>query len=97
MVIMIFVPFYVVSLIVSDPHALIVEVMTYFPYTAPVTAMLRNGFGSLPLLESCIVLVELFGLGFLALRVAVQLFRYGSISYTSKLSVRTALRRSRAV
>ena len=97
MVIMIFVPFYVVSLIVSDPHALIVEVMTYFPYTAPVTAMLRNGFGSLPLFESCIVLVELFGLGFLALRVAVQLFRYGSISYSSRLSVRTALRRSRSV
>ncbi len=94
MVIMIFIPFYVVSLIVSDPHAVIVEVMTYFPYTAPVTAMLRNGLGSLSLLESCIVIVELFGLGFLALRVAVRLFRYGSISYSSKLSVRTALRRS---
>jgi ABC-2 type transport system permease protein len=96
MVIMIFIPFYVVSLIVSDPHAVIVEVMTYFPYTAPVTAMLRNGLGTLSLLESCIVLVELFGLGFVALRVAVRLFRYGSISYSSKLSVRTALRRSRA-
>ena len=94
MVIMIFIPFYVVSLIVSDPHAMIVEVMTYFPYTAPVTAMLRNALGTLSLLESCIVLVELFGLGFLALRVAVRLFRYGSIAYSSKLSIRTALRRS---
>jgi len=94
MMIMMFVPFYVVGLIVSDPHALIVQVMTYFPYTAPVTAMLRNGLGTLSLLESCIVLVELFGLGFLALRVAVRLFRYGSISYSSKLSVRTALRRT---
>ena len=77
----------------SDPHAVIVQVMTYFPYTAPVTAMLRNGLGSLSLLESCIVLVEVFGLGYVALRVAVRLFRYGSISYSSKLSVRTALRR----
>jgi len=94
MVIMIFIPFYVVSLIVSDPHAVIVEVMTYFPYTAPVTAMLRNGLGTLSLLESSIVLVELFGLGFLALRVAVRLFRYGSISYSSKLSLRTALHRT---
>ncbi len=94
MVIMIFIPFYVVSLIVSDPHAVIVQVMTYFPYTAPVTAMLRNGLGSLSLLESCIVIVELFGLGLLALRLAVRLFRYGSISYSSKLSVRSALRRT---
>lgn len=94
MIIMMFVPFYVVGLIVSDPRALIVQVMTYFPYTAPVTAMLRNGLGTLSLLESCIVLVELFGLGFLALRVAVRLFRYGSIAYSSKLSLRAALRRS---
>lgn len=96
MMIMIFIPFYVVSLIVSDPGAVIVQVLTYFPYTAPVTAMLRNGLGSLSLLESCIVLVEVFGIGFLALRVAVRLFRYGSISYSSKLSVRTALRRADA-
>ncbi len=96
MMIMIFIPFYVVSLIVSDPHAVIVQVLTYFPYTAPVTAMLRNGLGSLSLLESLIVLVEVFGLGYLALRVAVRLFRYGSISYSSKLSVRTALRREGA-
>lgn len=96
MMIMIFIPFYVVSLIVSDPGAVIVQVLTYFPYTAPVTAMLRNGLGSLSLLESCIVLVEVFGIGFLALRVAVRLFRYGSISYSSKLSVRTALRRTDA-
>ncbi|MCR6492498.1 ABC transporter permease [Cellulomonas sp. P24] len=96
MMIMIFIPFYVVSLIVSDPGAAIVQVLTYFPYTAPVTAMLRNGLGSLSLLESCIVLVEVFGIGFLALRVAVRLFRYGSISYSSKLSVRTALRRADA-
>jgi len=96
MMIMIFIPFYVVSLIVSDPGAVIVQVLTYFPYTAPVTAMLRNGLGSLSLLESCIVLVEVFGIGLLALRVAVRLFRYGSISYSSKLSVRTALRRTDA-
>ena len=96
LMIMIFVPFYVVSLIVSDPRALIVQIFTYFPYTAPVTAMLRNGFGSLTPLESGIVIVELFGLGFVALRVAVHLFRYGSIEYSKKLSLRRALsRRSR--
>lgn len=91
LMILIFVPFYVVSLIVSDPHALIVEILTYFPYTAPVTAMLRNGFGSLTLWESGIIVVELFGIGFLALRLAVYLFRYGSIEYSKKLDVRTLL------
>jgi ABC-2 type transport system permease protein len=93
LMIMIFVPFYVVSLIISDPRAMIVQVFTYFPYTASVTAMLRNGFGSLTLAESGIVIVELFALGFIALRLAVYLFRYGSIEYSKKLSLRSVLRR----
>lgn len=95
LMIMIFVPFYVVSVIVSDPHAVIVQVFTYFPYTASVTAMLRNGFGTLTLAESGIVILELFGLGFVALRLAVYLFRYGSIEYSKKLSLSSVLGRRR--
>lgn len=97
LMIMIFVPFYVVSVIVSDPHAVIVQVFTYFPYTASVTAMLRNGFGTLTLAESGIVILELFGLGFVALRLAVYLFRYGSIEYSKKLSLSSVLGRRRRV
>ena len=90
---LIFVPFYTVSLVVSDPNALIVQVFTYFPFSAPVTAMLRNAFGTLNLLEASIVIVELFGLGIIVIRIAVQLFQYGSIEYSRKVSLRTALAR----
>lgn len=93
LMVVIFVPFYIVSLIVSDPHALIVQIFTYFPFSAPITAMLRNGFGSLSPLESAAVITELFILGFIALRLAVHLFRYGSIEYSKKLSIRNTLRR----
>jgi len=91
--IMLFLPFYVVSLIVSDPHALIVQIFTYFPFTAPVTAMLRNGLGSLSPLESAIVIAELFTIGLIALRLAVHLFRYGSLEYSRKLSIRNTFHR----
>ena len=37
---------------VSDPRAPIVQIFTYFPLSAPVTAMLRNGFGTLSPLEA---------------------------------------------
>ena len=76
-----------------SPHALIVQIFTYFPYSAPVTAMLRNGFGSLTPLESATVIAELFFLGFIALRLAVHLFHYGSIEYSKKLSIRNTFRR----
>ncbi|WP_026555925.1 ABC transporter permease [Arthrobacter sp. 35W] len=93
---MIFVPFYAVALVVSDPQALIVQIFTYFPMSAPVTAMLRNAFGSLGPVEAGIVIVELFVLGFIALRVAVHLFRYGSIEYSRKLSLKEAFGRAPA-
>ncbi|WP_427004565.1 ABC transporter permease [Pseudarthrobacter sp. H2] len=92
MMALIFVPFYAVALVVSDPHAAIVQIFTYFPFSAPVTALLRNGFGSLNLLEAGIVIAILFGGAAVMLRLAVRLFQYGSISYTSKVSIRTALR-----
>ncbi len=88
--IMMFIPFYIVSMVVSDPGSLIVQIFTYFPFTAPITAMLRNAFGSLSGVSAAIVIAELFVFGILALRVAVHLFRYGSIEYSRKLSLRAA-------
>jgi len=85
---MIFIPFYVIPLIISNSNAPIVQVFSYFPYSAPVTAMLRNGFGTLPLWQASIIIVELFVLSALVLRLAVRLFRYGSIEYSRKLSLR---------
>jgi ABC-2 type transport system permease protein len=95
MMALIFVPFYAVTLVVSDPHSFIVQIFTYFPYSAPVTAMLRNGFGSMSVGESITVITELFVLGAIVLQLAVRLFRYGSIEYTRKVSLRTAFVRPR--
>lgn len=55
--------------------------------------MLRNGFGSLNPLESTIVIVELYSLGIIVLRIAVRLFRYGSIVYSKKISLKTVFAR----
>jgi ABC-2 type transport system permease protein len=86
--VLMFAPLWAVSIVVSDPHALIVQFFTYFPLTAPVTGMVRNAFGSLSVLEATILIVELFGLGAVILRLAVRLFRYGSISYSSKVPLK---------
>lgn len=93
--IMMFIPFYIVTMVVSAPDSIIVQIFTFFPFTAPVTAMLRNAFGSLNGVSATIVIAELFIFGILALRVAVHLFRYGSIEYSRKLSLRTAFAKKR--
>jgi ABC-2 type transport system permease protein len=93
MMALIFIPFYTVTLIVSDPSAPIVQFFTYFPYSAPVTAMLRNGFGSLGPIESIGVIVEVFAIGIIVLQLGVRLFQYGSISYSKKVSLKTVFAR----
>jgi ABC-2 type transport system permease protein len=95
LMLLMFVPLYAVSLILSDPNGLVVQIFTYFPYSAPVTAMLRNAVGSLSVGEAVIVIVVLFALSAVVLRLAVRLFRFGSIQYTSKVSLKTVLAANR--
>lgn len=83
-----FIPFYIFSMILSDPDQIIVQIFTYFPLTAPVTAMLRNAFGSLDLTSSVIVVSALVIVGVVMIRLSVHLFRYGAMQYDSKLSLK---------
>jgi ABC-2 type transport system permease protein len=83
---LLFAPFWVISLVASDPQSLIVQIFTYFPYSASVTGMMRNGLGSLGNVSSAIVITELFVFGFLILKLAIRLFRYGSIEYSKRVS-----------
>jgi len=88
LLLLIIVPFYAITLIITEPNSLIVQVLTYFPYSAPITAMLRNGFSVLAPWEATIVIAELFLLSYVVLRLAVRLFRYGSIEYSNKVSLK---------
>ncbi len=94
-VVTMFVPLYAVQLVVNEPHALLPTVFTYFPLTAPVTALLRNALGTLSWYEAAIVVVVLAVMSTVMLRVGVRLFQTGSISYTSRVNIREALRRNR--
>jgi ABC-2 type transport system permease protein len=84
----IWVPFYIFGTIIANPNALIVQVFTYFPVTAPVTALMRNAFGSLAWWQGAIVIVEMIVFGALLVAWAVQLFRRGVVSYHRRLSLR---------
>jgi ABC-2 type transport system permease protein len=86
-----FVPLWAVSMVVTSPDSLVVQLFTFFPYTAPVTAMIRNGLGTLSTAQAAVVIVELFVFGAVMLRFAVRLFRYGAISYGRRVSVREVL------
>lgn len=89
----VFVPFYTISLILSDPSAMVVQFFLYFPLSAPVTALLLNAFGTLTVTQGIIVSIELLVVGVITIRLAVRLFRYGAMQYAGRLSLTSAFAR----
>ncbi len=92
----IIIPLYASGFAITSPESPIVQVLAFFPYTAPITGLMLNAFGFLPLWQAIIIIVELFVLSAIVLRIAVRLFRYGSIEYTSKVKIRDVLTRRTA-
>jgi ABC-2 type transport system permease protein len=81
-----FIPLYAFMAVVSSPEQLIVKVFSFFPITAPVTLLLRNAAGNLPLNQAIIGIIILAVSSIIALAVATRAFRYGTLEYHRKLS-----------
>ena len=82
-----FAPLYGASVFVSYPDSPFVQFFSYFPLTAPIPLLLRNAVGNLPVHEAAIAVAILAASAFVAVVVAVRLFRYGAMQYDSKLSL----------
>jgi len=80
-------PLYAVTLFVSMPDSPLVKFLTFFPLTAPIPLMLRNAVGNLTIADSVIGIIILAISSIIALSVAVRLFRYGVLQYSSRLSL----------
>jgi ABC-2 type transport system permease protein len=88
-----FIPAYALAAIISSPEQLIVQGMSFFPLTAPITLMLRNAVGNLSTMEAVIGLIILYVSGVVALALAVRIFRYGTLEYSRRIGVKELLTR----
>lgn len=86
-------PLYALSAVLSDPTGPVSQVLTWFPLTSPITALLRNATGSLPTGQALLVLVILALTGAFFLGLGARLFQTGSIAYDTRLNLRKALAR----
>lgn len=96
-ILMMFVPFYFMSMLITGGSSSIVNGLTFFPLTAPVTIMARNAFGTINLTDSLIGLAIVAVFGILAIQIAVQIFRYGTLEYSKRLSLKTIFASSKNV
>ncbi len=89
-----FAPLYAASLFISSPEQPIVQILSYFPLTAPIPLLLRNAAGTISWPEIFIATSILFVTAVIVVRIAVRVFRYGALEYSRKLSFKEIFGRS---
>ena len=87
--VLLFGPLYAASLFVSAPGSSLVRFLSFFPFTAPIPLMLRNAIGNLTMTDAAIGIVILAISAVVVLAIAVRLFQYGALEYTSRISLKT--------
>ena len=92
LMILVMLPLIFVSTFMSETPNLAVYVMSYFPPSAPIALMLRDAFGTLPLWELILGLVDLALFSFLFIKLAVFVFKRSAINFTSKVNLRSLIK-----
>ncbi len=83
--VLIFGPLYAVTLFISAPDSPFVRFLTFFPFTAPIPALLRNAVGNLTTPDTLLVIASLSLMAIVVLAIAVRVFKSGAIEYSRNL------------
>ena len=79
-ILMVFPLYFMQMFMVSEPTVL-VHIMTYFPFTAPIALMLRSGFGTISVVEYCVGIAVVVVSAIIAIRFAVVTFQKNAINF----------------
>ena len=74
-------PFIAYAVLLGDPQGTISVALTLFPLTAPLTAIIRMGMGSLPVWQLALSLTLLSLSLVAAVPLAARLFRWSTLLY----------------
>lgn len=88
-----FIPFYFITLIITDPTNPVVTFMSYFPLTSPVISLILNMFGSLSFIESFTVLAVMVVFMLISIWVAIRAFRLGALEFSQAVSLRSLFKK----
>ena len=80
-IIMMVFPLYFMQMFMMEPNT-IVQIMTYFPFSAPVALMLRSGFGTISTAEFSIGILVVVVSSVVVIRMAVKSFQKNAINFS---------------
>lgn len=87
------IPFYVVTPIMSNPNGTLALVLSFFPLTAPITILLRMAFTNLPAWQIAVNVVVLSIVAAFSVWLAGRAFRMGMLQYGKRLSFKDLFRK----
>ena len=74
-------PLYFMQAFMATEPSMIVQFFTYFPLSAPIALMLRNGFGTISTIEFCIGLAVVTASAVVAIYFAIRSFQRNAINF----------------
>ena len=74
-------PLYFMQMFMASEPSMIVQFLTYFPLTAPISLFLRLGFGTISTVEFVIGLVIVMVFAVVAIKVAAKSFQKNAINF----------------
>jgi ABC-2 type transport system permease protein len=90
----IFIPIWFVGSIMENPNSTIAVILSFIPFTAPVTLPLRAAFTVVPVWQIILVVILLNACAVGAIWLAGKAFRVGMLQYGKRLSFKQIFQRS---
>ncbi len=86
------IPFFFLTTFINDPNSPLALALTFIPFTAPMTILLRMGFGSVPIWQLALSLAILLLTSFFVIWASARVFRWGLLLYGKRIGFREVLR-----
>jgi len=74
--------------IVGNPDGLLAQILSFIPFTAPITMMLRLGAADISVVEIIVSLAVVILGGIVMLWISARVFRAGLLMYGQRMSLR---------
>ncbi len=85
-------PLIFLSSISQSPNSIVARVLTYIPYTSPVTTMMRLSLTEVPLYEIIVSIILLLISVIVMIRLSARIFRIEILMYGKKANLRNILK-----
>ncbi len=91
------IPFFLIISFFTDPNGPVVTFLTLFPFTSPISVIMRVAWGSMPIEQIILSIVILLVTTIIVIWVSARIFRWALLLYGKRPSLRqifSALRRA---